>query len=705
MAYRTRSPSPRLSAACSGRPPIIEAFLQQGVTSILEVDVNDDPVSITLAAEAYATPACANQAMVENALRQIVLALTKDVVAAVAENERVPPRATLGISSKARPPVPSTSLVGAINTTGRVYKRSSDTQLENLRRRAVAKTSGTLPSSSHPGEERAILAMAEAIFCEFTKLGTLSSLWEPAFDNPRTLAARKELALATWMEIPLSSMRGHFGELMRWQKHCRAEDICYKSPTATDVGVYVRRARDRGETVPARTVAEFTWLQRELGLQLHAHENIVRAQTSAPERISVQAAPPEIYIVIASEHLALSVNKHKALIGSTAAWLWHGSVRFGHFQRSAIKAENSWFISAISMRGKARTRGLRKPMIWTVARWGLNDRDFTKPVLQAQKVLANIIPADEVGQHHYLLPDFTPAGARIDEVTGLAPRPMSPARFLHYLCVLLEAPPYRVPRQDLADLTRHSFRHGLVTVGQRLVLPPHVQATLGIWGAQGGDQGAKSEVRRMAMPLLYAAEADATQATGRAEIVRAMNHALISFVRQEFRVKTKRVDLFQYNSVERFRPCLDDLVLHWPEPAASKIDTAAAIAARLGKMTPQRALTPLPQEETLPIADGDDCSSSLPSESSSESGAAEPVQPQRSQVSWVCTHKQSGKLHLIDSGACSSWEGTVTLCGKRFSQPIMGTDMLEAEDSGRPWSPKCFSKLPKSIRDAWAGPQ
>ena len=71
----------------------------------------------------------------------------------------------------------------------------------------------------------------------------------------------------------------------------------------------MRDAAARGSTVPAHTLAELSWIQREIGIELHTTNSFVRRQAvTQVAKEPHSAAPPSLNIVIVCEHL--SVNKN-----------------------------------------------------------------------------------------------------------------------------------------------------------------------------------------------------------------------------------------------------------------------------------------------------------------------------------------------------------------------------------------------------------
>jgi len=395
----------------------------------------------------------------------------------------------------------------------------------------------------------------------------------------------------------------------------------------------------------------------------------------------------------------------KGLIGSAAATLWHGSVRYGHFQRSHFVNILPWYIEALSVRGKPKRKGLRRPMPWTCGRFGINNRDFTVPLVEAQAALRDLV-GDDISLHHYLLPDFDPPSVPIEECERIAPRPMSAARFLLYLVELLSRSPYWIPLSELTVLTRHAFRHGLVTIAQRAQLAPRVLVSLGLWGSQAGDQEAKMLVRRLAMPLLYAAERLTTMATGKTELVRATGMALVQYARTVHGIKTKRVDLNQFNCNPRFTPSLDDLVPYWPTQEEARAFTAESIACRRGNRKPDSSIQQIEAATSEPLEDAEvaseaelDESESSGTETSSSSGA-EQLSGSDS-ICWVCTQESTGRLHMLDPGASEILDGAKTTCGRRLRLPVIGTGLAEAIEADRQWSPRCFARLPRIVVDKW----
>jgi hypothetical protein len=67
-------------------------------------------------------------------------------------------------------------------------------------------------------------------------------------------------------------------------------------------------------------------------------------------------------------------------------------------------------------------------------------------------------------------------------------------------------------------------------------------------------------------------------------------------------------------------------------------------------------------------------------------------------LEWLLAKGPRGRLHLVHPAAEHGGGRFRSACGRSLLQPSYGTSLPDALDSGRPWSPRCFAKLPKSIQ-------
>eukprot|EP00973_Karenia_brevis_P072219 10033519-Karenia_brevis.AAC.1 len=59
------------------------------------------------------------------------------------------------------------------------------------------------------------------------------------------------------------------------------------------------------------------------------------------------------------------------------------------------------------------------------------------------------------------------------------------------------------------------------------------------------------------------------------------------------------------------------------------------------------------------------------------------------------------KGHLHDCSGEVGGGRCLVRCGRKLFNPIMGAGIQDARDTCRPWSPRCFSRLPPSIQEVW----
>ena len=573
---------------------------------------------------------------------------------------------------------------------------------------------GAIPTQVYtsPGEANEARKHIQILWGWFTSAAENSTLWEPDFTDLDALDDRRTLQEALWFNLPVSSLRAYTAEIVRWSDWCSDKQVVWTRPTVTDAAKYVKESAVRGDTVAAATLAHMGWLQRELGLRLHADAAFVKKQSiPAIPHVPKQKQDPRVKVIIALEDLSQSANVFVAGIGGAGALLWCAAIRFAHLQRSAVKKITPWFIEGEAARGKPRKQGRRKPFPWTASRYGIAGHDYFKPLDRLHTLLRDVI-ADDPEYHQYLLPDYIPAGAPIDCVEAVRAEKMSGPRFIYYVKTLLQAPPYNITEADLRDIAGHAFRHGLVTLAQRLMLPPHVLINLGLWA--GGDplESGAAASRKLAMPMLYSSEKLATQATGRTELVRGLRRAVIDFVRSEHGHQGKKVTLGRYARDERFNPTLDDLAQYYPDQQQVQFETAAWIRAKLTDVGhPAGALEgalsrgdiiPLPVLDTQDNGDEDECDTQGATQESDsesgESGSESRMDPDT--FCWACTQNLDGRLHLIDEAADPCLDGMATRCGRRLRLPISGQGAYEARESGRRFSPRCRARLSSPVRAA-----
>jgi len=326
---------------------------------------------------------------------------------------------------------------------------------------------------------------------------------------------------------------------------------------------------------------------------------------------------------------------------------------------------------------------------------------------KAQSVLRDAI-ADDPSFHQYLLPDFDPPNCPIAKVTSLKTKKMSTKRFLVYISEMLTGPPYDIDQSELKALTGHVFRHGLVTIGERTMLDPHVLARLGLWSGHDAQPSSKSQSRLMAMPMLYSDERMATQATGRTELVRATRKAAMAHVRMDLGHNAKKLCLAAWSRHPAFNPSLDDLVPHWPDSKAVTRETADFIRSKLseGVSTPgelEQAIADGEEKQRrwdLPIADEEELESPSCSDSSSPPASSENSEDPET-MCWMCAQKPGSRLHLVDTSAELYVDGTVSMCGRKLSMAVVGWGVQEALSHDRQWSPRCRAQLPAAVRELW----
>ena len=281
MAY-VSIPSPRLSAACAHDPSLLPLFVANDVMSILDIDVDADPSSVALVADAYVAGTDVSRSSLTAALYHIVHCQELEVAAGAAYIADVPSSSghsasvAASSSSSAHPTLPIASpSSSALATTGRRYKRASQIELASLRRKAATiQKQELLPAHSSPSETQKSWDLCAQLWEWFVRIGPRSAHWEQRFSSMDALETRRVMVMKLWTELPISSVKAHLAELVRWEQFCTAKGIEFTAPTITDVAAYIHASESRGLTVPMHTHAELTWLEKEMGLDFSHYGSI-----------------------------------------------------------------------------------------------------------------------------------------------------------------------------------------------------------------------------------------------------------------------------------------------------------------------------------------------------------------------------------------------------------------------------------------------
>ena len=102
------------------------------------------------------------------------------------------------------------------------------------------------------------------------------------------------------------------------------------------------------------------------------------------------------------------------------------------------------------------------------------------------------------------------------------------------------------------------------------------------------------------------------------------------------------------------------------------------------------------------IAGVSDSSSGSESDSgsASESDSSVDFDQGPDELHWLLSKGSHGHLHVCKPFPLQArrWH---TLCNRGLKDPEYGVSLHEAFGTGRPWSPRCFSKLPQACKDKW----
>jgi len=243
------------------------------------------------------------------------------------------------------------------------------------------------------------------------------------------------------------------------------------------------------------------------------------------------------------------------------------------------------------------------------------------------------------------------------------------------------------------------------------MMTPARRASVGLWSGNYDETGAASVTRKLAMPMLYAAEKGIEEATAKTELIRSYRRALIRFVNAAG-TRASKLEAewtFQHWKVDHgFLPTsLDELVIHWPTQAEAEMETRHYIAAKLhsgdrvsGKFFEEGQPLPLEQPET----EDEEENSSATSSSSSATGSIEDPDLGDHDLVYLHGSETSARLHLRSVAADDLIDASRTACERRLRAPCTGYGSSAALSTGRSWSPRCFRMLKPEVRARWAEP-
>jgi len=503
--------------------------------------------------------------------------------------------------------------------------------------------------------------------------------------------------MATFAEMPLSTLRGACGVLRRRRAWAVSAEASWASPSAMHVALWLRSLRVRGPTAAHGALAYLVWLEQRLGLRTSSSSTSVKQQGSiAGGHVPVQAVLLRVRVWTLFEELLQATSPFIRAVA--LAWLLctSGALRFAHLQRSTLLRTTAAGMFLRAARGKARTKGVRRPLEWTAPRWGLTKVDYS--VFLDMHLSA-------VGHRGYLIPDFGPPRCNVVEAEHFQPFAMSLPKLMAVTSSLLQRPPASLTPSQVSDITSYSCRRTLPSLADRAGFGVAERVLLGGWQDSGGGAAELSkEARRLAMPMLYSDHKMLMQLRVKHELMEGVRLASASLRSAQ-------------GSAAAFDPDWDAISAHWPRREDTSAATDAVFLAAQGgqakrtadgSATPAAAVPATPFLVPAPASPAQVRSSSSSSQASSctasssswssSSSSQRPVSTQCCpQLPWLLSKGRKGHLHL-----CSEEGGSRTLCGRNLRRPESGSGLEDAIATDKRWSPRCFGALPQEARSLLA---
>jgi hypothetical protein len=314
-------------------------------------------------------------------------------------------------------------------------------------------------------------------------------------------------------------------------------------------------------------------------------------------------------------------------------------------------------------------------------------------------------------------------------------------RFIRFSHDMLKAS--GVAADDIAAITTYSARRLAPTIADLARFDSGARVKLGGWKDQrgeGADLGL--EQRRLAMPDRYSDQALHVENVVKCEVVHSVREAVKrageaapSLDWQQLSQFLPAHDQVQASIQEAFRKlpvgptaALEEACTAAPGDACIPTGTAASsssctvvppgVTARLSPCTFESGDAAIPSDLTARLAlwgafaaagcpppplSGDpavptDSSGSRTGSGSSSDDSATDSGDDPVMLEWLLAKGPRGRLHLVHPAAEHGGGRFRSACGRSLLQPSYGTSLPDALDSGRPWSPRCFAKLPKSTQ-------
>ena len=139
-------------------------------------------------------------------------------------------------------------------------------------------------------------------------------------------------------------------------------------------------------------------------------------------------------------------------------------------------------------------------------------------------------------------------------------------------------------------------------------------------------------------------------------------------------------------------------VWSWPELEGSCQQTISPLVVSTVDSNDLARLAELPTEEDeIAVAADTSGTSSSPSEASEPDFLCHETDPE--QVVWWTTSGLGARIHLPRD---HDLPGSLTCCGRLLRRPRAHRGLTAAAQSGRQWSPRCFSHLGDEAKRQWA---
>eukprot|EP00435_Cladocopium_sp_Y103_P072039 s1255_g39.t1 len=517
-------------------------------------------------------------------------------------------------------------------------------------------------------EKRVVEDAASALWSLFLDIGACGRLWsEYVVLTPSDQQQFANMFFDEMCLVAPTTLQAALRLMRRWRRHCEECEVEPWKSSSIHVAIWLRSLRERGPTAPHGAFSTLKWLEKKLGVDFHTSCDRVRGQSAVPQNhVESQATPLTLKMILGLESLLTSRNH--AVSGLALAWilLTFAVLRFAHLQRSVISRVLDNGIAATASLGKRRTQGRRRPFEWRAPRWGVTGCDIGAAVHEQLARSFGVSP-----QPGFFLPDILPSRCTLQNATGFSARPMSLGRFSRLSQHLFQQPPFSLTGMEAAAVTSYSARRVFPTIAELARLDPHELLLVGDWkGARKGGQD-------ISMPLRYADQ---------------KLHTSLS-------VKTELVCIIQHVSAQN--PAHSD----WAELSGFFPPRLVSRQQAAHVLQNGRAAIYLP-EPVAAVRGNDHSSSSSDSSTSdtdSDSSSVDTVANEAadsSEVQWLLSKGPKGHLHICKPLQLQTkrWH---TQCNRGLKDPDIGVGLEDAFSTGRQWSPRCFSSLPKQLQNIW----